>query len=503
MNMNKTDEKAYKKLVDVLKTNKKGLTVADITAKTALPLESVKELIVLASDEYSGRMQVTESGEILYSFPQGFKSKYKGFGVTLKQVFNSLKKGVKTVGTWLFKTWILCMLVGYFLLFMAIALVALLASTAVSVSGSSDSRSSSRRSNGIGGLYAVSYIFDLIIRIWFYSEVSKSIDRSAYGYNRRPAKPKGRPLHHAVFSFVFGDGDPNADWESRERKAVISFIQANKGLISLPEFMILTGTTPEMAEQKITRYCVEFGGMPEASEDGTVIYQFESLLLRADILDRSFNGLSSPIKRLQVFSKNTKKMNTWFVIINGINLVFGSYFLFFANTLGPIVSNSQIQGSSYLYAVAYMLFSGVFANPLAAINFILGFIPVSFAFLFYLIPGLRYLNMSKTNEQIRLENLRKNLYQQVWDHPQLVHLEDVNPSADEYRPKDYKRKTEHLIKELGTYSIPEVKLAEDGTEIYSFPELEREKLVLYKLRSAVDTTQFKLGKTIFDSHDET
>jgi hypothetical protein len=500
MKQTKIDERAYKKIVDVLKSQKQGITVADITAKTALPLETVKELVVVASDEFSGRLQVTESGEILYSFPRGFKSKYRGPAVVLKKIMQTLKKGAKTVGIWLFKTWIMLMLVGYFLLFMAIALVALLASTVISVSGSSDNRSNSRRNDGIGSFYAVSYILDLIIRIWFYSEVSKSIDRSVYGYDYRAFKPKGRPLHHAVFSFVFGDGDPNADWEERERKAVISYIQANKGIISLPEFMILTGTAPQVAEERISRYCVEFGGMPEATQDGTVLYRFEALLLRSDTQDRSFAGLSAPIKRLHQFSKNTNNMNTWFAIINGVNLVFGSYFLFFANTLGPIVSNTQVRGSSYLYAIAYVLFSGFFDNPLGAITFILGIIPVSFAILFYLIPALRYQTLKKNNEQIKLENLRKTLYQQVWEHPQLVHLEDVNPAAEEYRPKEFKGKTELLLKELGTYSIPEVKLADDGTTIYSFPELEREKLVIYKIRSSVDTSQFKLGNTIFDSH---
>jgi len=169
MKENKIDERAYKKVVDVLKNQKQGMTVADITAKTALPLDTVKELVVIASDEFSGRMQVTESGEILYSFPRGFKSKYRGLGVALKKVFSAIKKGVKTVGVWLFKTWIMLMLVGYFVLFMAIALIALLASTVISVSGSGDNRSSSRRNDSIGGralcgqLYPRSYHPDLVL----------------------------------------------------------------------------------------------------------------------------------------------------------------------------------------------------------------------------------------------------------------------------------------------------------------------------------------------------
>jgi hypothetical protein len=68
-----------------------------------------------------------------------------------------------------FKVWIMVMLVGYFLLFMAIAILALVASVAVSVSGSSNDRND-RRGNGMGGLILATHVFDLIIRIWFYSD---------------------------------------------------------------------------------------------------------------------------------------------------------------------------------------------------------------------------------------------------------------------------------------------------------------------------------------------
>ena len=170
---------------------------------------------------------------------------------------------VKAAASFLFKIWIMVMLIGYFALFMLIALAALVLSL-----GGGSSNSSSRSDRGGGGLYLAGSIFNMIIRIWFYSELAKAMDPR---YAGRQARPKGRPLHKAIFSFVFGDGDPNADFETKTKQAVIAYIQANKGVISLPEFIILTGLKPAEAQPAIASYCAEFGGSPEATDDGTVV----------------------------------------------------------------------------------------------------------------------------------------------------------------------------------------------------------------------------------------
>jgi hypothetical protein len=352
----------------------------------------------------------------------------------------------------------------------------------------------------LGGLYIASYIFNLIIRIWFYSELTKSLDGDRYGRTSR--KPKGKPLHQAVFSFAFGDGDPNADWEERENKALLAYIQANRGVISLPEYMALTGKTPAEAERGISAYCVKYDGMPEATEDGTVVYRFDALLLRADRKDRSFAGLSAPIKRLQQFSMNNKKMNFWFIALNGVNLLFGAYFLLTSLNIGPIVSQAQIQGSTYLYAVAYILFSGIMPNPLPMISFGLGFVPLAFAFLFYLIPSTRYFNQKKNNDTIRMENLRKETYRRSWEQPIGLRPVDINPVSDECRPNNLEKRRDEAIKELGTYSIPDIGIGSDGSEVYSFKELDREKGALSAYRKKIDPDTSRLGKTVFDSHGD-
>lgn len=492
-----SDAAVYARVVDAFKRKRDGATAVDIVGLTGLPLETVKGAVPAVADEFGARLRVTESGEVLYSFPSGFKSRYRGFVPTVKRALRAIGKGAAALAKAVFKVWIVVMLVGYFVLFMAIALAALLASVAVSASGSRDERSSSRRGDGMGGLILATHVFDLIIRIWFYSELTKSFN-DPYGrrYAQRPPK---RPLHQAVFSFVFGDGDPNADWETRERKAVVAYIQANKGVIALPEFMAITGKAPAEAESAITAYLVEFGGSPEATEEGTIVYRFDELLRRSDTRERLFEP-STPLKKLKNFSSNPKKLNGWFIALNGANFLFGLYFLSCSIGVGPIVQQAQITGSTYLYAVAYLLFSPI-ADPLFFTSVVLGVVPLVFAVLFYLIPGLRRLRERDENERMKLENLRKEAYKRIWDQPAQVKSADFKPSLAECKPSDLPAARERMVVEMGAYAQPEVAIAADGNAEYAFPALKTERAALESYRSTMDLTKYELGKTVFDSHE--
>ncbi|MDR3275815.1 MAG: hypothetical protein LBT11_01165, partial [Treponema sp.] len=166
MNPTRNRDADYQTLINTLKRQRKGVTAADMAARTGMPLHTVRELVPMAADEYSARLEVTESGEILYSFPRGFTSKYRGFRAGLRRAGQALKRGLKIGGTAVFKVWIMVMLVGYFLIFMLLALASLM----LTMFGGS---SSNGRSSGRGGLNLSSGIFNMIIRIWFYSELMK------------------------------------------------------------------------------------------------------------------------------------------------------------------------------------------------------------------------------------------------------------------------------------------------------------------------------------------
>ncbi|GHV61100.1 hypothetical protein AGMMS49587_04350 [Spirochaetia bacterium] len=500
-----SDWASYAKVTEALKKRKKGATVADVAAATALPLNTVKELVPRAADEYSARLEVSSSGEILYSFPQGFTSRYRGFRPGLQKFTRKFIKGLGALASWFFKVWIMLMLVGYFVFFMLLALAALVLSMAAN-SSSSNNRS---RGSGLGGLYLTSSILNFIIRIWFYSELTKSMDRRYYGGIRPDqGRPKGRPLYRAIFSFVFGETDPNREAGTAEKKAVIAYIQANRGVISLPEYMAITGQPPAEAEAGIMACCSEFGGSPESAEDGTILYRFDELLKRQDRADRSFAGASAPLRRLRKFSANEKKMNTWFGIINSVNLLFGGYFLYQSAATGPVRMVAAAGGRmvmeagapySYLYKVAWVLLTAVTDNPLPFLTVGLGIVPLAFSVLFWLIPALRLRREKKENEDIKLGNLRKTGFQKIWSVIRGIQSRDIDSAVPECRPKKLIAAQDRIIKEMGSYSMPEVEVDSEGATRYHFNELEREKNALARYRAAINPGDSELGKIVFDS----
>jgi hypothetical protein len=486
------EKDAYRKVLGAFRRQRGGATVADIAARTALPLAEVKELVPRAADEYSARLEVTQSGEICYSFPRGFRSRFRGPGPALARFFDRAGEFLKKAGVLAFKVWIMVMLVGYFALFMLLALAAVLLSLAARSSGS-NGRS---RGSGLGGFYLGTRILDLVIRLWFYSELTRSLD----GRPRRSgtAGAKKNPLHRAIFSFVFGDGDPNQGWEETEKKALIAYIQSHRGVISLPEYMVITGKSPAEAESALMAFCAAFNGSPEATGEGTVVYRFDELLRRADKADRSFGGASAPLKRLKSFSKILPRANRWFARINGVNLVFGGYFLWNALSTGAILTELHLRNASFLYGMSYLLLGQIIPRPLPFITWGLGLVPLVFSFLFWLIPALRALSLKGENEGLKRENFRKMGYGRIWSSGRLE-TGELRPAAPECLPQNPAAAEDRVVKDMGLIAVPEVRVDSGGLTVYDFSGLEREKTALENYRASLDPGTAELGATVFDS----
>ena len=481
-----TNDNAYKNIVKALKRKKEGVTAADVCAATALPLQTVRCLLPKTADEYGGNLQVTQSGEILYSFPNGFTSRYRGFNARVNKAARFFSGALKAALVFLFKVWIMLMLIGYFTLFLALAVAGVVLS--VVVQSKSRDRGNVRVSSGL---------FQILWRIWFVNEIT----RPRYGYYPNVPvtqnKEKSRPMHKSVFSFVFGESDPNKDFEDQENKAVISYIQANRGVITIVEYMAFTGKDSLEANGAILAFCSKYGGSPEVTEEGNLVFRFDDLLLRANSC--GFSELSPPVKQLKTFSFNKKSMNGWFIAINAANLIFGSYFLYNAVNTGPLDTQIQYQAASYLYAFTNIIMSFFTQNPHFVISIALGIVPVVFSVLFWLIPAVRKFMENKENENIKLSNFKKLGFSKIWANPDNVEVSGLIPQAAECRSKDPVSAADRVIKELGAVSSPQVEIGEDRKVYYSFKELEKEKTALAGYRNSLDPQRAQIGDTVFDS----
>jgi hypothetical protein len=479
-------------LVRVLKRKKNESTIADLISASGLPKHQVEETIKIISDEYRGHLKVTESGELVYYFPSGMKNQVKGFIPGLKRFLSGFGRVMKRILTFLFKIWIMVMLVGYFILFLVILIAALVAAIGISFSGKNRSRSSKG-----GAFYLVIKLFELFARIWFYGQIIKG--------PRMQRRKKGRPLHQAVFAFVFGEPDLNAEWENEERKFVISYIQSHKGVITLEELMAITGKNTEEANLLINRYLLEYEGEPQVTDDGSIVYFFPGLLRTAGgITARQPVSLRNPRKKVLVpFNLNAKKKNRWIGFFNGFNLAFGTYFLYYATTKPQLMMetfrNKIVIDFALVYRFLNSFLSGIADNPPALIAVSLGIIPLSFSFFFYVIPFIRNMRRKKENEEIKKENLRKTIYRYIHMNPMNVNPGEIQARGEDESPKKSEKFKDSVIKKFVGEKYGDVETMGENAYMYKLPELQRQINDVRAYRDSIDLSAYDVGETVFDS----
>jgi len=120
--------------------------------------------------------------------------------------------------------------------------------------------------------------------------------------------PKELSFLESVFSVLFGDGDPNADLEERRSKAVAALIRAKGGALTAEElapYMDPADGPPAgddlVDESYVLPAVTRFGGVPEVTADGDIVYSFDELQVSAEGTGRAemlMQSSPSEIKRL-------------------------------------------------------------------------------------------------------------------------------------------------------------------------------------------------------------
>jgi hypothetical protein len=479
------------RLVSALKQRRDGATVADLTAATGLPALQVQQGIREVAEEYDAHLRVTESGEILYHFPAGMRSRKRGPAAAFRRGAAAAARIAARVLTWLFKAWITVMLVGYFVLFVAIVVLAALASVAMSAAGRNDDRR-----GGGGGLsfYFAARMFELFLWLWF-------------ARGPRAERSRGRPLRQSVYAFVFGEPDPNAGREEAERAAVAQHLRTHRGLVTAEELMAMTGASPAEAQRRINRLMLELEGEPEVTDDGTIVYRFENIMRsRAEDLQAERAG-RVPRRKLKPFNLNDKSRNGWITVFNLANAGFGTYFLTQAIAQPVATFDRLANGQRVLHvdsAFLYHFVNGLLAtlgaqSPERLVLVALGLVPVAFSVFFFLVPALRRLRERAENEAARRENLRRLVYAHVMMDPMRVDPREIRPDGPEESPPRAGQEIERVLKELAAEYRGEPVQEEDGAFTWRFAELDRQRKDVEKARLATDTSRYDVGGTVFDS----
>jgi len=244
------------------------VTVGDVATQAGLNVAEANQGLLALASEAGGHLQVADTGDIVYLFPKNFQTILRNKYLQLR-----LQEWWKKVWGVLF--YLIRISFGIFLI-VSIALITItiiiIITTANSDRNSSGSGRSSHSSGGIGFFY----LPDLF---WYLSPNYHTRQRE------RRRETSDLNFFEAVFSFLFGDGNPNANLEERRWQEIATVVRNNRGAVVAEQIAPYLEDIGEGSAKEYEDYMLptltRFNGQPAVSPEGQIIYYFPELQISA------------------------------------------------------------------------------------------------------------------------------------------------------------------------------------------------------------------------------
>ena len=440
-----SDQRATAVMLEALRGRNAKLTRANAVVASGLPEEEAGQALTVLLKEYRSHLSATESGELLYEFDPAFE----------RRDALSWRARATAVGSWLwkgfrflFKVAIVTTLVGYF-----VAFVAMMVALIFARSGSSDRDDDG--GFGFGGLF------------WFWGW-----DMGSDGYGRQPSRLAARaprePFYKRVFAFVFGPPAPAPD-PLADEKQIVAYIRAQRGRIAAVDLVRLMGWTFPRAEQEVTRLMVDYGGEPEVTDDGMVLYTFKAVRKTAGGTAEGIapRWASERLEAAAPLTGNEPGTNVMIAAFNSFNL------------LAPFWIVPAFESRLHV--------------SLAGWQFLLWDFPLAFSALFFAVPAGRWIKARVEARRRRARNDRRRLLGRIF-------------AGSGGRPREELAPTPELAAALDRELVAlggDIALEPDerGRVLYTFPRIEQETAAVAQARAAAPSVERDAGVVVFSSAD--
>jgi hypothetical protein len=369
-------------LMRAVETLQYRVTVGEVATQAGLELNVAQNGLYNLAADAGGHLQVAETGDVVFEFPQNFRTilRNKYFKIRLQE--------------WLDKVW----QVIFFLirisfgvaLIVSIALMAIAIIALVVAASSQDNNNNRRRSSS----------FNLPLLMWWGPSPFRVFSPNYYRRRRysagnyRVSRSQGRDeagmnFLEAVFSFLFGDGDPNPNLEERRWQHIGQVIQNHSGAVVAeqlaPYFDELSAT--ELAEEShMLPVLARFNGYPEVSPSGDLVYYFPELQVKAQ--ERRKAAVPQYLEEQRwTFTQAPTNQKFLAIALGGVNLVLA---LMLGVLLGDAALVAEVGGLIVLVEFLYPVLIG-------------------YAIAFLIIPLGRYFWLQKRNQKVVNRNDQRQM----------------------------------------------------------------------------------------------
>lgn len=445
------------------------VTLGDVVAQTGLAQfeaeRALKSLLAL----YEGHMRVSEKGDVVYVFDRHLiRRDHRSFWERNKA---AIYKGFKAV----IKAWIMVTLVVYFVVYLLLLL-------AIIFGNRNSNSSSSSSSGGLNPMFLI-YLF------W---------GRGSYGdddgYYRRDTKPRV-PFNKRIFQFIFGpEEEVKRDPLELQRRAT-QLIKSKRGVVCLEDWIMVTGHEKAKAESEMAHYSAIFDGDVEVSQDGNLVYTFRQMLRS----DKQSTKLVSPepswkqLESKEPFTGNTMGSNIGIFCLNLFNLVLASFFAFAFFRMPPEVLAQQ----------------NIEMHPLLPV--FLGYFPLVFSVVFFLIPLVRSFFHRKDNRARRKRNIKRIIHRNAFtstalSSPSLTEQKVAISVDDALEKNEMDKATPGELKEELREALIDLdgnlESNDRGEVFYDFKNLRQSLDYAAKERERLQLDKQELGNIVFDTADD-
>lgn len=384
-----TQTKERKQILKAINDLKLKVTPSDVATKTGLPILRVNSELNQIATDTGAHLLVSEQGDIAYKFQPNIQGAYMAKGI--QRTVNKFGKKILDVLFFLVRISFGIMLIVSLII---ISLLIIFLFIVMSQRGGGNDRHDGLF-GGHGGGFHLSFFDYLILRDLIYWGTASSY-RHRYRLDqptiRRP--DQGNFLFN-VYSFLFGDGNPNKNLEERKWAMIAQVIQNSGGVVTAEQLAPYTGADPAN-EDAVLPVLTRFDGKPEVTESGNIVYTFPSL--QATVQESELSVLPPYLKEWDwKFSNVPDGGLTPVFILGGVNFC-GAFFLLFT-------AMEKYQYNRY-GEVIFNRFGEALANPMHPFLPLIQVLLV-YGSLFLTVPAVRHLIQNNLNKKIEKRNLER------------------------------------------------------------------------------------------------
>ncbi|XP_077241291.1 iron-sulfur cluster biosynthesis family protein [Tasmannia lanceolata] len=369
------------------------VTIGDVASRGGLKLNEAERALQALATDTGGFLEVSDEGDVLYVFPKDYRSKLATKSFRMK--IEPLLEKSKAAGEYLIRV--------SFGTALIVSIVLVYTTIIALVSSRSDEDNRGRR-GGRSYDSGFTFFFRPSDLFWYWDP---------YYYRRQQIrKDDGMNFVESVFSFVFGDGDPNQGIEEERWKLIGQYITSNGGVVTAEELapyldILPTGETTDI-ESYILPVLLRFDGHPEVDDEGNILYRFPSLQRTAS---------SQRSGRKEYVGKR------WAEWVGGVDKVFKENKWPFSNTGNS--ERAMVIGLGGLNLFGVIILSSMLKNvavtPGGFISFVADIFPILqiYAASFFAIPLFRWVLLREKNAQIEKRNQAREQQARALEIPDL------------------------------------------------------------------------------------